>query len=381
MTEERCSSARPAVELRVADRDRERPSARSKCSTRISPPSSASTRSSTPSSRWRPKPPARGQGGRSRGDARRQARRAAWPAGGHQGHHADRRHPHHLRLAAVQGQRADRGRRGGAAPEGGRRHRARQDQHAGIRRRRQHLQRRVRRHPQSVESGAQPVGFVRRLGRRGRHRHGAAGAGHRFRLLDPDAGVVLRHRRHPADAGPDAELSDAAGLGSRPGPRPAGAHRRGCRADAGRAWSASAGSRRSRWRRRGRARAPSSPGAKDVKGLRIAYVSDIAGIGVEPEIDAICRATALSLRDAGATVEEIEFDISDGKSPYQAWRGLWMVGQQFANLDRLEEFGVNLKGNVKAGLKVDADWISPPPSRSAWSCSCASPNSSSNMIC
>jgi amidase len=92
--------------------------------------------------------------------------------------------------------------------------------------------------------------------------------------------------------------------------------------------------------------------AKDVKGLRIAYVSDIAGIGVEPEIDAICRATAVSLRDAGATVEQIAFDISDGKSPYQAWRGLWMVGQQFANLDRLEEFGVNLKGNVKAGLKV-----------------------------
>jgi amidase len=92
--------------------------------------------------------------------------------------------------------------------------------------------------------------------------------------------------------------------------------------------------------------------ANDVKGLRIAYVSDIAGIGVEPEIDDVCRATALSLRDAGASVEEIAFDISDGKEPYQAWRGLWMVGQQFANLDRLEGFGVNLKGNVKAGLKV-----------------------------
>ena len=92
--------------------------------------------------------------------------------------------------------------------------------------------------------------------------------------------------------------------------------------------------------------------AEDAKGLRVAYVSDIAGIGVEPEIDAICRATAMSLRDAGAAVEEIAFDISDGKSPYQAWRGLWMVGQQFANLDHLEEFGVNLKGNVKAGLKV-----------------------------
>ena len=92
--------------------------------------------------------------------------------------------------------------------------------------------------------------------------------------------------------------------------------------------------------------------ANDLKGLRIAYVSDIAGIGVEPEIDDICRNTAMSLRDAGASVDEIAFDISDGKSPYQAWRGLWMVGQQFANLDHLEEFGLNLKGNVKAGFKV-----------------------------
>jgi len=53
--------------------------------------------------------------------------------------------------------------------------------------------------------------------------------------------------------------------------------------------------------------------ASDVKGLCIAYVSDVADIGVEPEIDDICRSTAMSLRDAGATVEEIAFDISDGK--------------------------------------------------------------------
>src|SRR4030081_815992 len=92
--------------------------------------------------------------------------------------------------------------------------------------------------------------------------------------------------------------------------------------------------------------------ANDVKGLRVAYASDIGGIDAEPEIDEICRSTAMSLRDAGATVEEVAFDISDGKSPYQAWRGLWMVGQQFANLGQLEAFGANLKGNVKAGLKV-----------------------------
>ncbi len=92
--------------------------------------------------------------------------------------------------------------------------------------------------------------------------------------------------------------------------------------------------------------------SRDAKGLRIAYVTDIAGIGVDTEIDTICRKTALSLREAGASVEEISFDASEGKVPYQAWRGLWMVGQQLANIARLEEFGVNLKGNVKAGLKV-----------------------------
>ena len=89
-------------------------------------------------------------------------------------------------------------------------------------------------------------------------------------------------------------------------------------------------------------------------GVRIAYVPDIAGIGVDAEIDAICRQAARELQDAGATVDEIAFDVSDGRDPYQTWRGAWMVGQQFARLAQLEEFGANLKGNVKAGLKVTA---------------------------
>ena len=69
---------------------------------------------------------------------------------------------------------------------------------------------------------------------------------------------------------------------------------------------------------------------------------------------AICRRAAERLRDAGAAVEEIAFDVSDGRDPYQAWRGLWMVGQQYANLSELERFGPNLRGNVQAGLKVTA---------------------------
>jgi amidase len=94
--------------------------------------------------------------------------------------------------------------------------------------------------------------------------------------------------------------------------------------------------------------------ANDAKGLRIAYASDIAGIGVDPEIDAICRRAAEGLRDAGASVEPIAFDASDGRDPYQTWRGVWMVGQQFARLDQLDAFGENLKGSVKAGMTIDA---------------------------
>lgn len=93
-------------------------------------------------------------------------------------------------------------------------------------------------------------------------------------------------------------------------------------------------------------------GTGDARGLRIAYASDIAGIGIDAEIDSICRATAKRLTDAGARVEEVKFDVSDGRDPYQVWRGAWMVGQRFEHLARLEEFGENLKGNVKRGLKV-----------------------------
>jgi amidase len=93
---------------------------------------------------------------------------------------------------------------------------------------------------------------------------------------------------------------------------------------------------------------------RSARGLRIAYASDIAGIGVDAEIDRICREAAMRLREAEAEVEEIAFDASDGRDPYQTWRGVWMVGQQVANLDRLDEFGDNLRGNVKSGLKITA---------------------------
>ena len=91
---------------------------------------------------------------------------------------------------------------------------------------------------------------------------------------------------------------------------------------------------------------------RDLRGRRIAYVSDIAGIGVEAEIDELSREAALGLSAAGAQVEEIAFDASEGIAAYKALRGAWMVGQQFDRLDRLDEFGDNLAGNVRDGLKL-----------------------------
>ena len=92
----------------------------------------------------------------------------------------------------------------------------------------------------------------------------------------------------------------------------------------------------------------------DVSKLRIAYAPDIAGLGVDAEIEGICRDAALRFSSAGATVEEIDFDAADGRGSYQTWRGLWMVGQQYERLSAIEHFGKNLKGNVEAGLKLTA---------------------------
>ena len=92
----------------------------------------------------------------------------------------------------------------------------------------------------------------------------------------------------------------------------------------------------------------------DVSKLRVAYAPDIAGLGVDAEIEGICRHAALRLRSAGAIVEEIDFDAADGRGPYQTWRGLWMVGQQYERLGAIERFGKNLRGNVEAGLKLTA---------------------------
>ena len=118
------------------------------CSKAASSASRRPTARSTPSSRWMSRRRAKRAGPprtpMRKGDELGAARR---PAGRRQGSAGDRRPAHDVGLAAVQGPRADRGRAERRQRAQGRRRHPRQDQHAGVRRRRQYHQSRLRRRP------------------------------------------------------------------------------------------------------------------------------------------------------------------------------------------------------------------------------------------
>lgn len=87
-------------------------------------------------------------------------------------------------------------------------------------------------------------------------------------------------------------------------------------------------------------------------GLRIAYAPDIAGFGVDREIDDVCRAAVSALEADGAHVDLIDFNASDGFDAYKALRGEWMIGQQLQRIELLDKFGPNLAGNIRDGLAL-----------------------------
>ncbi|MGN6459724.1 MAG: amidase [Pseudolabrys sp.] len=93
---------------------------------------------------------------------------------------------------------------------------------------------------------------------------------------------------------------------------------------------------------------------EDAEGLRIAYITDLAGLGVDDEVNAISRRAAMQLNDHGATVEEITFNAADGIDAYKTLRGEWMVGQQVERMAMLDKFGPNLAGNIRHGLGLAA---------------------------
>ncbi|MEO5568094.1 MAG: amidase family protein [Gemmatimonadaceae bacterium] len=92
--------------------------------------------------------------------------------------------------------------------------------------------------------------------------------------------------------------------------------------------------------------------AGPTRGLRIGYCPDIAGIGIDASVEAACRQAAFDLRDAGAKVEEIAFDLSYARDAFLALRGEWFVACMQERLDRIDQFGVNVRNNTRAGLEA-----------------------------
>jgi amidase len=88
------------------------------------------------------------------------------------------------------------------------------------------------------------------------------------------------------------------------------------------------------------------------RGLRVAYCRDVAGIGVDEGIEAVCRESVFELKEAGVHVEEVQLDLAVGRPAFLALRGLWFVAYMFPRLDKIDQCGANVVNNVRAGLEL-----------------------------
>ncbi len=92
-------------------------------------------------------------------------------------------------------------------------------------------------------------------------------------------------------------------------------------------------------------------------GCRIAYASDVAGLGTDPALEAVCREAAESLAASGLAVEEVDVDLSAGFGTFLTLRGRWMVEHHRSRLLRLDDLGANLSGNIRAGLALRPEQV------------------------
>ena len=105
----------------------------------------------------------------------------------------------------------------------------------------------------------------------------------------------------------------------------------------------------------------------DIKGLRVAYVSDIAGIGVEAEINSICRDAAADAWPNSARRWSRSHSMRAPPRRLSDLARLLIAGQQLRRLAKIDRLGPNLRGNIEAGLKLKSlDF--PPRRRSARRC-------------
>lgn len=93
------------------------------------------------------------------------------------------------------------------------------------------------------------------------------------------------------------------------------------------------------------------------RGLRVAYAPDPAGIGIDGDVERVCREAAFTLAESGAAVEPIAMDLSTFRPAFLALRGLWFVTHLRHVLDQREQFGPNVSANVAAGLATTVEQL------------------------
>lgn len=89
----------------------------------------------------------------------------------------------------------------------------------------------------------------------------------------------------------------------------------------------------------------------------VAYCADIAGIGVDADVERVCRDAAFALEGEGMTVEEVPLDLSFARDAFVALRGLWFVAHMHTRLDQTDAFGDNVRNNIRSGLATSAEQL------------------------
>ena len=97
---------------------------------------------------------------------------------------------------------------------------------------------------------------------------------------------------------------------------------------------------------------PAAVAAGPGERLHLAWCPDPVGIGIDEDVRRVCEEAVEALANEGHEIEEVDLDLSFGRDAFLALRGLWFVAHMLPRMDRLEELGVNVRNNVRAGLEV-----------------------------
>ncbi len=91
-------------------------------------------------------------------------------------------------------------------------------------------------------------------------------------------------------------------------------------------------------------------GKQEIENLKIAYIADVADIGVDESIAECCRNAATAITDDGHIMDDCNLNLSEGRRAFSVLRGQWMVNKYLHLIDRLDELGTNLASNIRKGL-------------------------------